>query len=309
MGCASSSLKLKLQALEEAEKAHAEEINKLQDERRMHLYKISVLEDMVATAHIEAHEKSVAAAKSEERMKAMKWEMVRQSLPNSPRQPVSWELKDGAVRSPGGTNQEIVDKTPPSMIPRPEPPLTESMRELTKASSKSDLAKASSKSELVKAGSNSSLAKGYKANLVKSDSKSSLGKADAKHDGVAAFSSRSSSRASSFDKKTPTAVVDRPTAKFSRGSSSSDVSDPPSGIPKPTTSCSPSPKNVNAETSLLRKPSSSNSIKSIKSDNSSMDKGSTRNTKKPLHSSAKEPESEDDEFVKEVGNCDDVLSN
>ncbi|KDO28230.1 hypothetical protein SPRG_06279 [Saprolegnia parasitica CBS 223.65] len=264
MGCTSSTVKRELAALKEAEKAHADELLKLQDERRMLQYKVTVLEEMVATAHIEAHEKSQVAAKCEERMKAMKWEMVRQSLPHSPRQPVSWELKEGSVRSP--TNQETPDtpdpvglETKPSLIPKPET------------------------------------------------------KAESKIDATATFK-KAVSRTSTLEKiKKPTTnepLTQRETKKpsLSRGSSASDMSldGPASGIPKPNSIAKRSDDEGKAlPKGELRKPSSNKSIASLKS-MSSIGKGSMCESKAPR--SEKEPESEDDDFIKEIHDNDDVVS-
>ncbi|CAK4650452.1 hypothetical protein AeNC1_004121 [Aphanomyces euteiches] len=98
MGCGQSSLKKEIATLHALEKEREAEINKLQDERRMLKYKMAVLEEMVATAQVEAHEKIVQAADAEERMKVMKWELVRQSRPTTPRQRLTWELNEKTVQ-------------------------------------------------------------------------------------------------------------------------------------------------------------------------------------------------------------------
>ncbi|KAG9416826.1 hypothetical protein AC1031_001216 [Aphanomyces cochlioides] len=98
MGCGQSSLKKEIATLHALEKEREAEINKLQDERRMLKYKMAVLEEMVATAQLEAHEKIVQAADAEERMKVMKWELVRQSRPMTPRQRLTWELNEKTVQ-------------------------------------------------------------------------------------------------------------------------------------------------------------------------------------------------------------------
>ncbi|RHY33186.1 hypothetical protein DYB32_006193 [Aphanomyces invadans] len=60
---------------------------------------MSVLEDMVATAQLEAQEKIAAAAVAEERMKVMKWELVRQATtPKTPRQSLQWALNDKTLQ-------------------------------------------------------------------------------------------------------------------------------------------------------------------------------------------------------------------
>ncbi|RHY16546.1 hypothetical protein DYB30_005294 [Aphanomyces astaci] len=116
MGCGQSALKKEIQGLHALETKRAEEIAKLEDERRMLKYKMSVLEDMVATAQLEVHEKVAAAAAAEERMKVMKWELVRQATPpTTPRQSLTWALNDKTTQKLAKmSSARVVSTIPPS---------------------------------------------------------------------------------------------------------------------------------------------------------------------------------------------------
>ncbi|RHY89872.1 hypothetical protein DYB35_000259 [Aphanomyces astaci] len=116
MGCGQSALKKEIQGLHALETKRAEEIAKLEDERRMLKYKMSVLEDMVATAQLEVHEKVAAAAAAEERMKVMKWELVRQATPpTTPRQGLTWALNDKTTQKLAKmSSARVVSTIPPS---------------------------------------------------------------------------------------------------------------------------------------------------------------------------------------------------
>ncbi|OQS07497.1 hypothetical protein THRCLA_12201 [Thraustotheca clavata] len=252
MGCASSSLQHELKGLQEAEKANKEEILKLQDERRMLQYKISVMEDMVATAHLEAQEKSLIAAKSEERMKAMKWELVRQSLPNSPRQPISWELKEGSLRHA-------------SEIHRVNSPTLSTL----KHEMKQVIEQPSSTIPIPK----------------------SIEQHDAVFDTVGTFSSKSTSRASSFEKKSKAEITEKPI--LSRMSSSSEMA-VESSVPMTKKS---SKSSMSSEMAQDR-------VHSIK-----FTKSATKNVVKNLRESKDEPESESDDMIKDLGDSDDLESN
>ncbi|DAZ97526.1 TPA: hypothetical protein N0F65_003012 [Lagenidium giganteum] len=118
MGCGASALKKELKAVkEEAEKAqakHAEEVEALKAEKRLLEYKLNVLQGMAAQAQLEAEKATELARVSEDKMKALKWELVRKlsvatslsptasvssslsalSGTSSPRVSLQWKVKD-----------------------------------------------------------------------------------------------------------------------------------------------------------------------------------------------------------------------
>lgn len=121
MGGKQSKLRKELDALKAEAAASAtkykEESETLRNEKRLLEFKLQALQEMTARAQVEAEKATQLALESEEKMKALKWEMVRRmstpvtptstvsgpssstnSLKDStssiPRVPVSWKLKD-----------------------------------------------------------------------------------------------------------------------------------------------------------------------------------------------------------------------
>uniref|UniRef100_K3WL01 Uncharacterized protein n=1 Tax=Globisporangium ultimum (strain ATCC 200006 / CBS 805.95 / DAOM BR144) TaxID=431595 RepID=K3WL01_GLOUD len=80
MGGKQSKLKKELEALKEdavqKSKKHEEEMEALRNDKRMLEYKLGVLQELTAQAQMEAEKATQSALESEERMKAMKWELI-----------------------------------------------------------------------------------------------------------------------------------------------------------------------------------------------------------------------------------------
>ncbi|TMW57270.1 hypothetical protein Poli38472_003195 [Pythium oligandrum] len=120
MGGKQSKLKKELETLRADAVKSQQQVDTLQNEKRLLEYKLQVLQEMAAKAQLEAEHATQLALESEEKMKVLKWELVRSlsvatttsspspsSTTASPRVAVNWKLKEGVALRGGGARGHV----------------------------------------------------------------------------------------------------------------------------------------------------------------------------------------------------------